>query len=198
MQRYIRLAFAPLVLILGIASTGCSTMNNTEKGAAVGGGMGALVGTAIGAATGNPRTGAVVGGLGGATLGALAGNKEDEREKGELRQAVATAQAQQHAPLGLTDVVSLSRQGVDPGVIINQIRATNARYSLSTSDIQYMTEQQVSPQVIRAMQETQMRSAAPGRVIYREAPVVIERPVPVYPVVGPPAVGFSYSHVRVR
>lgn len=200
MLRIARFTIASLAYLAVLGSMGCSSMNNTEKGTLIGGGVGSVVGTAIGAATGNPRTGAVIGGVGGAALGALAGNKEDERdharEKAELRQAAANATAQQSAALGLIDVVNLSRQGVDPGVIVNQIRASNASFSLSNTDIEYLTAQNVSAQVIRAMQETAMRPAQVQRVIYREAPIVIERPV--YPVYGPPAIGFGYSHIRYR
>jgi hypothetical protein len=193
-------AATALVGLFALASTGCSTLNNTEKGALVGGGVGSVVGTAIGAATGNPRTGAVAGGLGGAALGALAGNRADERdhaiEKAELREAATSQQAQ----LGLIDVVNLSRQGTDADVIVAQIRNTRSAYNLSTTDIEYLTAQGVPPKVIRAMQDSRFRGEAPPRrpVIVREAPVIIERPVPVYPVVGPPAIGFHYSHVRVR
>jgi Glycine zipper len=198
-----------LLGVMSLSATGCSTMNNTQKGALVGGGVGSLVGTAIGAATGNPRTGAVLGAAGGSALGAIAGNSEDRRdnelEKAELRQAAANAQAQaaqQAAQLGMADVMELTRQGVDPSVIVNQIRSTNSTFNLTTSDIQLLTQQQVSPTVIRAMQESRVRnSPVRERVIYRESPVIVERPVvPVYgpPIYGPPAVGFHYSHVRVR
>lgn len=191
-----RKGFALVVAL--IASTGCSTMNNTEKGALVGGGVGTVVGTAIGAATGNPRTGAAVGALGGATLGALAGNKQDKHESAIAQAEHAQAVASQNPPLGLIDVVNLSRGGTDPEVIVNQIRNTQSSYTLSTTDIEYLTQQGVAPRVIRAMQDTRARPAAP--VVVREAPVIIERPVyPVWgpPVYGPPAIGFHYSR-RLR
>lgn len=181
------LAVAAVAFLLG--STGCSTMNNTEKGALVGGGVGTVVGTAIGAATGNPRTGAAVGALGGAAVGALAGNKEDERERTIERAEHQQAVADQYAPLGMMDVVNLSRGGTDADVIAAQIRNTNSSFNLSTTDIEYLTQQGVSPRVIRAMQDS--RAGSPRRVIVREAPVIIERPV--YPVYGPPAIGFHYS-----
>ena len=177
-----------------VASTGCSTMNNTEKGALVGGGVGTVVGTAIGAATGNPRTGAAVGALGGATLGALAGNKQDKHERAVEQAEHAQALASQNAQLGLIDVVNLSRGGTDPEVIVAQIRNTRSTFTLSTTDIEYLTQQGVAPRVIRAMQDSRGRAAAP--VVVREAPVIIERPVyPVYgpPVYGPPVFGFHYS-----
>lgn len=182
------LAVAAVASLVG--STGCSSLNNTEKGALVGGGVGGVVGTAIGAATGNPRTGAAVGALGGAAVGALAGNKEDEKERAIERAESREAVANQYAPLGLIDVVNLSRGGTDAEVIVAQIRNTNSSFSLSTTDIEYLTQQGVSPRVIRAMQDTRIRGV-PRQVIVREAPVIIERPV--YPVYGPPAIGFHYS-----
>lgn len=192
-----RIGIAVLSLAAALGSTGCSTMNNTEKGTLVGGGVGAVVGTAIGAATGNPRTGAAVGALGGAALGGLAGNKEDKKEaaieKAELQQAAAA----QNAALGLIDVVNLSRQGTDPDVIVAQIRNTNSTFSLSTTDIQYLTEQGVSPKVIRAMQDSRSVHVAPRQrpIIVREAaPVIIERPV--YPVYAPPPGIAVYGRFR--
>jgi Glycine zipper len=183
------------VLTLALAgATGCSTMNNTEKGALVGGGVGTVVGTAIGAATGNPRTGAAVGALGGATLGALAGNKQDERDRAVKRAEHAQPAVGPNAALGLIDVVNLSRGGTDPEVIAAQIRNTNSTFNLSTTDIEYLTQQGVAPRVIRAMQDSRGRTAPP-QVIVREAPVIIERPV--YPIYGPPAIGFHYSR-RLR
>ena len=185
-----RIAIVFAVVLAG--SAGCSTMNNTEKGALVGGGVGGVVGTAIGAATGNPRTGAVVGALGGTALGAIAGNKADERDRA-VERAENREAATQYAPLGLMDVVNLSRGGTDPEVIVGQIRNTNSSFGLSTTDIEYLTQQGVAPRVIRAMQDS--RGRVPQQVIVREAPVIIERPV--YPVYGPPAIGFHYSR-RIR
>ncbi|QEL16036.1 glycine zipper domain-containing protein [Limnoglobus roseus] len=195
MLRATRIGIAIVTVGSAFASTGCSSMNNTEKGAVVGGGVGAVVGTAIGAATGNPRTGAAVGALGGTALGALAGNKEDKKEaaieRAELQQAAAT----QNTQLGLMDVVTMSRQGTDADVIVAQIRNTNSVFTLSTADIQYCTEQGVSPKVIRAMQDSRVHvvSPRPQRVIVRELPppppaVIIERPVYGY--------GYGYGYGR--
>ena len=103
----VRSGIAVLTVTAAVGSTGCSTMNNTEKGALVGGGAGALVGTAIGAATGNTKTGAVVGALGGTALGALAGNKEDRKEQAVERAELREAAATQSASLGLIAVPAL-------------------------------------------------------------------------------------------
>lgn len=195
-----------LLAVAAIGPVGCSTLNNTEKGALIGGGVGSLAGTIVGAATGNPRTGAVVGALGGATIGGLAGNAEDKRERDTERSVtqaqLAEARQGQVVPLGLIDVVKLAQSGVNEDVMIGQIHSTGSTFQLSTTDIEYLTQNNVPPRVIQAMQATRRFSAAPPprTVVVREAPVIVERPVPVMygppPVFGPPMIGATYVHVR--
>ncbi len=185
--------------LIALQFCGCSTMNNTEKGALVGTGMGAVVGTAIGAATGNPRTGAAIGALGGAVAGGAIGNEEDEKEN---RYALAQASYERDAAqarLGLTDVVMLHQQGTTPNVIVNQIHSTGSTFALSTADIQYLTQQNVPGPVIEAMQNSRARPVvARERVIVREEPVYIGRPhcYPYYCRPHGPRFGFSYVQVR--
>ncbi len=187
-------------------SSGCASLNNTEKGGLIGAGVGAGLGTAIGAATGNPKTGAVAGTLLGGGLGSLAGHKADEREgeRAAIQQASAEAAARQ-IQMGLIDVVSLVQQGVDAEVIVNQIRSTGSTFNLSTKDIEYLASQNVPTNVIRVMQDARYRPSALApvreRVIVRETPVYVDRPsYPVFigPPPPPPVYGFHYSHVRVR
>src|SRR5437762_3504964 len=144
-----------------VAATGCSTMSNTEKGVGLGGLIGAGAGTAIGAATGNPKTGAVVGGLLGAGVGGAVGADADREERRERRQA-AVAQAQAAAaanpPLGMMDVVRMTQEGVDPNVIINQVHNTGSTFSLSSEDLKYLTQCNVDPRVIQAMQAARPRA----------------------------------------
>lgn len=69
-------------------SSGCATMNNTGKGALIGGGGGAAVGAGIGALVGKGKgaaIGAAIGSAVGAGAGALIGNKMDKQQK-ELEQ----------------------------------------------------------------------------------------------------------------
>jgi uncharacterized protein YcfJ len=171
-----------------IASTllfsGCRSMNNTETGTVVGTGVGAGVGTAIGAATGHPGAGAIVGAAAGAITGGAIGNAEDKREqKVAIAQATyernaAIAQAQAGARLGITDIVTLTQQGTDPDVIVNQIRSTGSTFTLSTADIQYLTQVNVSPKVIQAMQAARP-GVVPQTVVIRDGgPVIVPAPVP--------------------
>jgi outer membrane protein OmpA-like peptidoglycan-associated protein len=63
--------------------TGCSTMSNTGKGAAIGGGGGAALGAAIGAIAGGGKgaaIGAAIGGGVGAGTGALIGRRMDKQQ----------------------------------------------------------------------------------------------------------------------
>jgi len=67
---------AILVLAVALATAGCDTMSEREKGTAVGGGVGAATGAIIGSATGGRAgTGAIVGGA----IGAIAGNLWSKR-----------------------------------------------------------------------------------------------------------------------
>lgn len=194
-----RISFT-LMLIVAAGSTGCSTMSNTEKGVGIGGALGAGVGTAIGAATGNPKTGAVVGGLVGAGLGGAAGAEADERDRErayakDMAQINAAQTAADARKMGLIDVVQMNQQGIAPNLIVNQIRSTGSTFSLSTADLNYLTEQHVPNEVIAAMQQAQPVAVGrgPRTVVVREPQTVIyERPYYPRPVYVAPAVGVTY------
>lgn len=192
---------------LMLTSLGCSHLSNTEAGALGGGALGTAAGAVVGAATGNPRTGAVVGGLAGAGIGGLAGHAADERDRREIRQveAVANANAQAAAanpPLGISEVVRLTQQGVDPNVIIGQIQNTHSTFQLSTGDIEFLTVNKVDPRVIQTMQTARagnpvVYSPRPRAVYVREEPdVVFVRPYPHYyrpRYCPPPPMGFGVT-----
>lgn len=182
------------LVLAGLAggSGGCSTMDNTTKGAGIGGVLGTGAGLAIGAATGNPKTGAVVGGLLGAGTGAAVGNgmDRDERDKREERQtAVAVAQAQSQR-MGTTDVVQMVQAGHDDQVIINQIRNTGSSFQLSPADLDMLKANNVSPRVIGEMQNARpapvVYGGRPRTVVVREEPTVIYREPPPVILYGHP------------
>ena len=190
--KVLRLGVLGILLAAGSSSTGCSSLNNTEKGAGIGGALGAGVGLAAGAATGNPRTGALVGGALGAGTGALIGNDVDRQEKRDrdFQQAVATAQVQsQQQRLGVFDVIRLSQSGLEDQLIINQIRSTGSTFQLTASDLGELKANGVSSSVISEMQVARApsplvtRVAQPTTVIYEQAyppPAVIVAPRPYY------------------
>lgn len=193
-ERVLRLGLLAGLAATGFGSAGCSTMNNTEKGAIAGGALGTGVGLLAGAATGNPRTGAVVGGLAGAGVGGLIGNSADKEEKQQREiqhaAAVSAAQAQQQR-MGLTDVIHMAQQGHDDQVIINQIRSTGSTFQLSGSDLDFLKNNQVSARVIAEMQMARGPSPLATRVVVRDPPpatVIYEQPVYPAPVVVRPVV----------
>lgn len=70
--------FAALVstaLLLGA----CSSLTNTQKGAAIGTGAGAAAGAAVGKAAGGTAEGAIIGAVVGGTAGAIIGNRMDTK-----------------------------------------------------------------------------------------------------------------------
>jgi len=200
-----RFAVLGAALALGL-TTGCSSMNNTQKGAGIGGAIGAGVGTVVGAATGNPRTGLAAGTLIGGGIGALVGNDVDkqEKEQAELRQAALESQPI-IGPFSLQEVIDLSKQGVSDDVIINYIRQSKSTYHLSPQDLGMLKENKVSDRVVNEMVNSQSRprvaiQQARQTVVIQEPPPVIyyERPYwgphyhyqrPVYIAPPPPAFG---------
>jgi len=84
MTRTVRVSGASLALaaFLAVGTTGCSTweaMNNTERGAVIGGAGGAAAGGVIGKQVGNTAAGAVIGAVVGGAAGAIIGHQMDEQ-----------------------------------------------------------------------------------------------------------------------
>ena len=76
-----------------LASSGCGSMNNTGKGALIGGGGGAGLGAGLGALIGGGKgagIGAAIGAAVGAGAGALIGRKMD-KQKQELQEQLANS-----------------------------------------------------------------------------------------------------------
>ncbi len=129
------------VLVFALAIAGCQT-NKTRvaEGAGVGGLIGATAGGIIGHQSGHGVEGAVIGGVLGAAGGAAVGSQI------EKPQAAASTQ------LSMAQIVALTKEGVSSDEIINKIKTTNSKYSLTAEDISYLKNQGVSQRVIEAMQ----------------------------------------------
>ena len=190
-----------LLGLLAVGGTGCSTMNNTEKGALGGGAIGAGLGTLVGAATGNPKTGAVVGGLVGAGVGGIVGNDADNKERQEARaQQVSATQAYADAqPQRMNEIIDLARSGQSEQVIINHIREKQMTFSLSVAELNTLKSNGVPDRVIAEMQSQRTVVVAPHRrrdVVYVADPYYYPPPPPVVFVRPPPppivGVGFTY------
>jgi outer membrane protein OmpA-like peptidoglycan-associated protein len=72
---------------------GCKSMNNTQKGAAIGVGGGAAVGAVIGKAAGNTGLGAIIGAVVGGVTGTVIGKKMDKQAK-EIEQEIPDAKVE--------------------------------------------------------------------------------------------------------
>ncbi len=80
-------------------------------------------------------------------------------------------------PLGLSDVVALSRARVNDGIIVRYIRDHQTVYPLSPDDVNYLASNGVSPSVIDFMRQT----AGPGPYPYGPpgGPVIIPPPIAI-------------------
>lgn len=147
-----KLTAALLSLAFLATSTGCqSSPNRSGEGALIGGLLGAGAGTIIGNQSHDRdkgRTqGALIGGVVGALGGALAGSQIQKQP-----QQQSTGQAVNPSQMTVSQIVDLSRQGVHEDVIVDRIKMSNSRFSLSQSDVEYLNGQGVSQKVISSMQ----------------------------------------------
>ena len=78
---------AALIILFG---AGCSSLNQSQKGAAIGAGGGGVLGALIGRVAGNTAVGALIGGAVGGTAGAIIGHKMD-KQAAEIKQTVPAA-----------------------------------------------------------------------------------------------------------
>jgi uncharacterized protein YcfJ len=132
------------------AGAGCqSSPNRTGEGALIGGLVGAGAGAIIGnqgAHRNRDRTsGALLGGALGALGGALVGSQVQKQPQQQ-------AQVNNPNQMAVQQIVDMSKQGVNEDVIVDRIRMSNSRFTLSSNDISYLQGQGVSQKVISAMQ----------------------------------------------
>ncbi|MGF7078656.1 OmpA family protein [Mucilaginibacter sp. UYCu711] len=89
-MKAIRNSIVAAALTLSLFGTGCSSLNKTQKGAAIGAGAGGVIGGIIGRSAGNTALGAIIGGAVGGTAGAVIGHKMD-KQAAEIKQSVPGA-----------------------------------------------------------------------------------------------------------
>jgi outer membrane lipoprotein SlyB len=138
------------VLTVAVLISSCE--NKTETGALVGAGTGALAGGLIG---GN-ITGVVVGGAIGAAAGGLIGYALDEQDRKimEQRSPQTLKRIDRGEQLTLDDIKNMTKNGLNDDTIINQIKATNSSFRLTTSQIIDLKNSGVSQRVIDYMIQT--------------------------------------------
>lgn len=175
-----------------LALAGCAPSSYADRGALLGGAGGAGVGALVGHATGHTGAGAAIGAGVGALSGALIGNGLDEIDARNR----AAIEAQLRRPLApgavtLEDVVAMTRAGVAEDLMINHIRANGVARPLQASDLIYLQQQAVSPNVIRAMQEWAV-PPAPARAVPVPRPLIIEEHYHRHPYWYPPPRCYSW------
>ncbi|MDD5195011.1 MAG: glycine zipper domain-containing protein [Candidatus Omnitrophica bacterium] len=140
-----------LSLIFIAAVSGCqSTKTRAVEGALIGAVVGAGAGYGIGHASGHHGgEGAGIGAAAGALTGAFVGSQID---KPQNEQPAQTGGAYNPSQMSMAQIVELSKQGINEDVIIDKIRLTNSRFTLSPADISSLQQQGVSDKVISAMQ----------------------------------------------
>ena len=68
-----------LVTLLSLGSVGCSSLNNTQRGALIGAGAGGALGAVVGNAAGSTAKGAIIGAAVGGAAGAIIGSRMNDR-----------------------------------------------------------------------------------------------------------------------
>ena len=91
LNRKFTVALAALTVSTGM--TGCASMNNTEKGAATGAGVGGAIGAIIGRQTGGTARGAIIGAVVGGAAGAVIGRRMDQQAQ-ELERNLPAAEVE--------------------------------------------------------------------------------------------------------
>ena len=135
-----------LMLVVGLS--GCqSSTNRAPEGAVIGGLLGAGAGMIVGNQGSHRGGGRAEGALIGGAVGALGG-----AVVGSSMQKEPPAQPANPSQMSVLQIVEMSKQGVNEDVIVDRIRMSNSRFSLTPSDVSYLQGQGVSPKVINAMQ----------------------------------------------
>jgi hypothetical protein len=151
-----RILGAVAVAGLIVSQVGCaSSPNRAVEGSVIGGILGAGAGAIIGN-QGHDRDqgrtqGALIGGAIGALGGALAGSQV-QKQPAQQQQVAAGQQAMNPNQMSISQVVDLTKQGVNEDVIVDRIRLTNSKYRLSQADVEYLQQNGVSHKVLLEMQ----------------------------------------------
>jgi len=140
-----------LVILFMAAVMGCqSTKTNAVEGAVIGGVLGAAAGGIIGHQSHHGGEGAGIGAAVGAVSGAIIGSQIEKKQVGQVPSQ--QAQAQNPSQMSMQQIIDMSKQGVHEDAIVDKIRLSNSRFTLSADDVNNLKQQGVSQKVINAMQ----------------------------------------------
>ncbi|MDD5431628.1 MAG: YMGG-like glycine zipper-containing protein [Candidatus Omnitrophica bacterium] len=145
-----------LFLCLGLlfSLTGCqNAKTRAPEGAVIGGLLGAAAGGIIGHQSHSGAEGAAIGAAAGAITGAIVGAQINKPQPAQTTPSGQIAQANNPNQMPIDQVINLSKQGAHESVIIDKIRLSNSKYTLSATDIDNLKKQGVSQKVIDEMQK---------------------------------------------
>ncbi len=139
-----------IIAAIGLLTVGCqNTQTRATEGAIIGGVLGAGAGYGIGTATGHHGAeGAAIGAVTGALAGGLIGGQMNKNKNA----GQGTQGGVNPSQMSMQQIVDLAKQGVHEDVIVDKIRLSNSKFTLTQADLDYLKEQGVSQKVINAMQ----------------------------------------------
>ena len=191
-----------------LVTLGCGSPYYADRGALIGGlggaGAGAIVGDAVGNTTGGALVGAGLGALAGGVIGSGM-DQQEARNRALIEQRLG--QALPRGGVTVNDVITMTRSGVDPELIVNHVRANGTAQQLTANDLIALQQEGIDHRVIGALQTTP--PPQPVAVAGGPTPVVVEehyygppRRAAVihhyYPPPPPPPIGFGFSYSRHR
>jgi uncharacterized protein YcfJ len=149
-----------LCAVVVTCAAGCqSNQTRVGEGAAIGGVLGALAGGIIGHNDDrHAGEGLAIGAAAGAATGALIGAQIKKQPAGQTpaqtaaAQPAQTMQAANPNQMSLQQIVDMTKQGVNEAVIVDRIRMSNSKFTLTQNDIKYLQDQGVNQAVIAVMQ----------------------------------------------
>ncbi len=135
--------------IVGVARAQETKMG---EGALFGGVLGAVAGGAIGHKKHRTTEGVLIGGAVGALGGAAVGS---QMKSAPAKQGTPVSDQASSAASKVTmkQIIYWTEQGLPSEEIISRIKKANTSFTLTADDIDYLHKQNVSQQVIEAMQE---------------------------------------------
>lgn len=181
--------------ILAVFLVGCQSPYYADRGAGFGALAGAGAGAIIGNQTGDAGAGAAIGAGLGALTGAVAGNAMDEVAAQNRAQISAQLGRQvQAGAANSSEVIAMTRAGVDPMLIQNYVRTSGVVQPVSAQEVINLHNQGVDTSVIQAMQNP----TVPTTQVASRPPVIVEEhyygPPPCYR----PHYGFHHGYHHRR
>ena len=162
---------------LVVVATVCESMSYLQRGAGLGALSGAGIGALIGHATHHTAAGALIGTGVGAVAGSAVGSALDNIEA-KNRADISAQLGREVDPAGATttEVLAMSRAGVDPQLIINYVNTAGMVQPLTCQDVIYLHDQGFNCNVIQAMQACCVAGMPPEyvRVVPPTQAVIIE------------------------